>query len=158
MSSPQEDEDIGLGHPDSGPISSLIPTVAKAHRKLAGALLQDLGLAAGQQFVLMLLWRESPRTQADLTRLLLIEPPTMAKMLARLERSGFVERERSSSDRRVVLVSPTKAGRDLEDAVVAVWAELEERSTAALSPDEQIQLRELLGRVAASLTGTSGAR
>jgi len=143
--------------PDSGaddvvPISSLIPAVSKAHRKLAGALLHELGLAAGQQFVLMLLWEESPRTQADLTRLLLIEPPTMAKMLARLEKSGFVQRERSSTDRRVVLVSPTAAGRDLEDAVTAAWRELEERTTADLSPTEQAQLRELLTRVAATLT------
>jgi hypothetical protein len=43
---------------DSELISSLIPAVAKAHRKLAGSLLQELGLSAGQQFVLMLLWDE----------------------------------------------------------------------------------------------------
>ena len=153
MSSPHEE--IGLTRHTVGPISSLIPTVAKAHRKLAGSLLEDLGLAAGQEFVLMLLWKESPRTQADLTRLLLIEPPTMAKMLARLERSGFIERERSSTDRRVVLVSPTTAGRELEDAVTAAWATLEEHTSAGLSSDEQAQLRDLLARVAVTLTETT---
>lgn len=65
---------------------------------------------------------------------------------------AFVERERSSTDRRVVLVSPTKAGRVLEEAVTAAWASLEEHTTAGLSLDEQAQLRDLLARVAGTLT------
>ena len=143
------------GRRDVGPVSSLIPRVAKAHRKLAGALLQDLGLAAGQEFVLMLLWEASPRTQTDLTRLLMVEPPTSAKTLARLERNGFIERARSVSDRRVVLVSLTTAGRDLETPVTAAWARLEELTTAALSSSEQDQLRKLLTRVAGTLDESS---
>ncbi|MCI2957028.1 MarR family transcriptional regulator [Agromyces atrinae] len=137
---------------DNGSISSLIPAVAKAHRKLASALLADLGLAAGQQFVLMLLWKESPRSQTDITQQLMIEAPTAAKMLSRLEANGFITRERSTSDRRVVLVSPTESGRALEGPVTAVWERLEARTTVALSPAEQDQLRSLLERVAHSLT------
>ncbi|KZX19941.1 MarR family winged helix-turn-helix transcriptional regulator [Rathayibacter tanaceti] len=134
------------------PISTLIPTVAKAHRKLAGSLLHDLGLAPGQELALMLLWEESPRSQADLTRLLMVESPTTAKMLARLERAGVITRERSATDRRVVLVSLTAEGRSLEEPVTAVWRDLEQRTTADLTPAEQDQLRALLGRVAGTLT------
>lgn len=133
------------------PISTLIPAVAKAHRKLAGSLLQDLGLAAGQELVLMLLWGESPQAQADLTRQLMVEPPTAAKTLARLEKAGFVQRQRSEADGRVVLVSLTDAGRALEGPVTSVWKDLEERTTVSLSPAEQDQLRFLLARLAASL-------
>ncbi|PZF61910.1 MarR family transcriptional regulator [Curtobacterium sp. MCPF17_047] len=133
------------------PISSLIPAVAKSHRKLAGSLLQDLGLAAGQEFVLMLLWQVSPQSQADLTRQLMVEPPTSAKALARLENLGLVTRERSGSDRRVLLVSLTDAGRALEAPVMAVWATLEAVTTAGLDQAEQDQLRGLLARLDASL-------
>jgi DNA-binding MarR family transcriptional regulator len=146
------DEREDIGRSDVGPISSLIPSVAKAHRKLAGSLLQELGLAAGQEFVLMLLWEASPRTQTELTRLLGVEPPTVAKALARMERNGVIERTRSQDDGRVVLVSPTPSGRDLEGPVTAVWAQLEEQTTRALSPAERDQLRSLLTRVAATLT------
>ncbi|MFZ1410870.1 MAG: MarR family transcriptional regulator [Micropruina sp.] len=139
------------GGPDGELISSLIPAVSKAHRKLAGSLLAELGLAAGQQFVLMLLWDESPQAQADLTRQMMIEPPTTAKMLARLENAGFLARERSSIDRRVVLVSLTESGRALEGPVTAIWQRLEEQTTSALSPLEQDQLRVLLTRVAGSI-------
>lgn len=136
-----------------GPVSSLIPAVAKAHRKLAGKLLEELGLSAGQELLLMLLWEESPRAQADLTRLLMVEPPTTAKMLARLERSGFVTRERSATDGRAVLVWPTQAGRDLETPVTAAWTRLEELTTVSLTDAECNQLRELLSRVNETLAG-----
>jgi MarR family transcriptional regulator, organic hydroperoxide resistance regulator len=148
-------EPVGLGREL---ISSLIPTVAKAHRKLAGSLLQELGLAPGQQFVLMLLWNESPQAQADLTRQLMVEPPTTAKMLARLEAVGFISRERSASDRRVVLVSLTDAGRALQAPVTAIWQRLEELTTNSLTPEEQDQLRGLLARVADSISAASAAR
>ena len=145
-------EPLGL---DGEMISSLIPAVAKAHRKLAGTLLQELGLAAGQQFVLMLLWNESPQAQADLTRQLMVEPPTTAKMLARLERAGFIARERSGSDRRVVLVSLTESGRALQGPVTSIWQRLEELTTSSLTAAEQDQLRVLLARVAGSVATAS---
>lgn len=138
-------------------ISSLIPAVSKAHRKLAGSLLAELGIAAGQQFVLMLLWNQSPQTQADLTRQLMIEPPTTAKMLSRLESAGFIVRERSAADRRTVLVSLTEAGRALEVPVTSIWNRLEEQTTSGLSAAEQNQLRMLLARVAGSLAKAAGA-
>ncbi|MFG6444941.1 MarR family winged helix-turn-helix transcriptional regulator [Microbacterium sp. P07] len=144
--------DRALSEPGADPISSLIPAVAKAHRKLAGALLQDLGLAPGQELAMMLLWEESPRSQVDLTRLLMVEAPTTAKMLARLERSGMITRERSEVDRRVVLVSLTDAGRALEEPVTSVWRDLEARTTTDLTLSEQGQLRSLLTRVAETLT------
>jgi DNA-binding MarR family transcriptional regulator len=137
-------------------ISSLIPGVAKAHRRLAGSLLQDVGLAAGQEFVLMLLWEKSPQSQADLTRQLMVEPPTTAKALARLENLGLVTRERSPADRRVVLVSLTVAGRALQRPVELVWDRLEDSTTAALTEEEVVTLRQLLAKVGASLAAATG--
>lgn len=132
-------------------ISSLIPSVAKAHRKLAGSLLQRVGLAAGQEFVLMLLWEASPQSQSDLTRQLMVEPPTATKALSRLENLGLVSRARSAVDRRVIMVSLTDAGSALEGPVSSVWSELEELTTAALTEAECKQLRALLVRVSDSI-------
>lgn len=132
-------------------ISTLIPAVARAHRKLAGTLLRKVGLHAGQELLLMLLWESEPRTQSEITRHLAVEPPTTAKMLARLEQAELVTRERLASDRRNTLVSLTKAGRALESSVKAVWSELETHTVQALTPQEQDQLSALLGRVTRTL-------
>ena len=99
----------------------------------------------------MLLWDKEPRSQADLTRELAIEPPTTSKMLSRLERAGLIARNRSELDRRTVLVTLTEAGRALEGPVNAAWRTLEEDTVGALTPEDQDNLVILLGRVLESL-------
>src|SRR5436305_3946869 len=107
-------------------VSLWISAVARLHRQHAGALLHGLGLAAGQELLLMLLWEKEPRTQAELTREMAIEPPTTSKMISRMATAGLIARKRSELDRRTVLVSLTEAGRALEDPVNAAWRTLEQ--------------------------------
>src|SRR3954463_497845 len=133
-------------------ISLKISAVARVHRQHAGALLHGLGLSAGQELLLMLLWEKEPRTQAELTREMAIEPPTTSKMISRMAAAGLIVRNRSESDRRTVLVSLTEAGRALEGPVNAAWRTLEEDTVEALTPKQQDQLLVLLGRVLESLT------
>ncbi len=135
----------------SATISLWISAVARLHRQHAGALLHGIGLSAGQELLLMLLWEKEPRSQAELTRELAIEPPTTSKMLSRLEKAGVIARHRSESDRRTVLVTLTEAGRALEGPVNAAWRTLEQDTVAALTPAEQDTLLVLLGRVLESL-------
>jgi MarR family transcriptional regulator, organic hydroperoxide resistance regulator len=132
-------------------ISLWISAVARAHRQHAGALLHGVGLSAGQELLLMLLWDKEPRTQAELTREMAIEPPTTSKMLSRLERAGLIARKRSESDRRTVLVTLTDAGRALEEPVNAAWRTLEQDTVEALTPEEQDTLLVLLKRVLESV-------
>lgn len=132
-------------------ISLRISAVARVHRQHAGALLHGLGLSAGQELLLMLLWEKEPRTQAELTRAMAIEPPTTSKMISRMATAGLIVRNRSESDRRTVLVTLTEAGRALEDPVNAAWRTLEEDTVGALTPAEQDTLLVLLGRVLESL-------
>ncbi len=150
-----------MGADDTGPvaharersatISLWISAVARVHRQRAGALLHGIGLSAGQELLLMLLWDKEPRSQAELTRELAIEAPTTSKMLSRMEKAGVIARNRSESDRRTVLVTLTDAGRALEGPVNTAWRTLEEETVGALTPAEQDTLLVLLGRVLESL-------
>src|SRR4029450_11706687 len=129
----------------SATISLWISAVARVHRQHAGALLHGLGLSAGQELLLMLLWDKEPRSQAELTREMAIEPPTTSKMLSRMAKAGLIARKRSELDRRTVLVTLTEAGRALERPVNAAWRTFEEDTVAALTPEEQGNLLILLG-------------
>jgi hypothetical protein len=71
---------------------------------------------------------------------------------ARLEKNGFIGRQRSDSDRRVFLVSLTDSGRALEHPVTLIWDALEKLTTNALTPAEKDQLRFLPGKLVGSLT------
>ena len=132
-------------------VSLRISAVSRVHRQHAGALLHKLGLSAGQELLLMLLWEKEPRTQAELTREMAIEPPTTSKMISRMATAGLIVRNQSESDRRNVLVTLTEAGRALEGPVNAAWRTLEEDTVGALTPAEQDTLLDLLGRVLESL-------
>ncbi|WP_036438473.1 MarR family winged helix-turn-helix transcriptional regulator [Mycobacterium sp. URHB0044] len=148
---PQKTGPAGQDRARSATISLRISAVARLHRQHAGALLHGLGLSAGQELLLMLLWDKEPRTQAELTREMSIEAPTTSKMISRLERAGVIVRNRSEADRRTVLVTLTDAGRALEGPVNAAWRTLEEDTVGDLTAKEQDTLLDLLGRILESL-------
>lgn len=66
--------------------------------------------------------------------------PTMSKTISTLEERGWVERLRSSEDRRVVLVELTPAGRV---ALNAVHAQMLTRVAGVLEPLSAAQRQEL---------------
>lgn len=131
----------------AGPISSLIPALARVHRARAGALLRNLDLAPGQELLLMMLWQQEPRQQSEITREFAVEPPTTAKMLARMEKNGFIRRERSTADKRAVLVWLTPKGHSLRKPVEDVWAQLEAETVGGLTEEQRAVLGSLLQAV-----------
>jgi MarR family transcriptional regulator, organic hydroperoxide resistance regulator len=139
-----------------GAAGALIPAIARAHRAMGEKLLQGTGLRTGQELVIMLLGDSPGQSQAAITRWLGVEPPTTAKMLARLERAGFVQRVRSADDRRVMLVSLTEKGQSLHQRVGELWNELNGIPTTGFSTNDQLELERLLLRVLANLSPETG--
>lgn len=124
-------------------ISYRLVQVCRAHRKQAAKALERLGLYVGQEMLLMVLWERDGLTQSDFVEALSIEPPTVTKVLARMEKAGWVERRRDPTDARVSRVYLTDRGRALEGPVREVWADLEERTLAGCSPEERMLLRRI---------------
>jgi DNA-binding MarR family transcriptional regulator len=90
----------------------------------------------------------SPRELAEAER---VQPPTLTKIVAKLEERGLVQRTPHPTDGRQVILSATEPGR----AVVAEHRRLRDewlaKRLATLSPEE----RETLGR-AAEILGRLG--
>ena len=81
-----------------GDLNVKLMRVARAHRTMAASLLSQVGLHPGQEALLMELWDHDGRTQADLAESLGVEPPTVTKMLQRMENADLVDR-RPDADR-----------------------------------------------------------
>jgi DNA-binding MarR family transcriptional regulator len=90
----------------------------------------------------------TPRELADSER---VRPPTITRIVAKLEAAGLVQRTPHPTDGRQVILSPTEQGRSvLQQARKAREAWLARR-LAELSPDERATLREasrILERIA----------
>ena len=127
--------------------SQLLVQTCKLLRIRAHALLEEVGLYGGQQFVLMALWEKEGITHSELAEQLHVRPATVTNALKRMERAGFVERRQDTEDQRVSRVYLTDAGRNIRDAVEGVWHELEEQTFAGFSSEDGALLNQFLLRI-----------
>jgi DNA-binding MarR family transcriptional regulator len=125
----------------------------KAHRAALEPRLGALDLPYGAELLLAQLWREQPLAQGELAGRLNVKPPSVTKVLRRLERQGLVRRERDSDDARVSLVHLTARGAALERDVARAWREAERQTLSGLSRKEAASLRGLVIR---ALRGQGG--
>lgn len=130
----------------------LLVQVAKAHRNVAGMALADFGLYIGQEILLMYLWETEGLTPSELAELVVVEPPTLTKMLQRLEKAGILERRPDENDARSYKVYLTEAGRTLQEPITDIWNVLEKRILTDMTLEEQLLLRRLLLQVHRNLT------
>ncbi len=132
--------------------------VCRAHRGKVGQLLGEVGLHVGQEMVLIELWKEDGLRGGELAARLGVEPPTVTKMLRRLERCGHVGRRQDSEDARSFRVYLTEQGRSLEEPVVRCWETVEAKALAGMSAEERRTLHGLLSRVRTNLDPDLEAR
>jgi len=129
-------------------VSHALAQLCKTHRyQIDSALRSALGLRAGQEMVLLQLLADDGITQSQLVERLCVEPPTVTKMIRRMEEQGFVERSADTSDARVMRVFLTERGRTAQAAMEQCWLAVEDRATRGLSAEERATLRYLLLRV-----------
>ncbi|MCC8127755.1 MAG: MarR family transcriptional regulator [Clostridiales bacterium] len=102
------------------------------------------GKRRGQGRILRLLNKQGPLTQRELQSQLSIQSGSLSEILAKLEKSGFIIRERDPTDRRRLIISITPAG--LEDLREHRIARIRRQSTLydSLTPEEQDELIRLL--------------
>ena len=132
-------------------IGYLLAKVCRAHRASIGGLLAVVGLHVGQEMVLLELWKADGVKVGQLADRLDVEPPTVTRMLQRMESCGFVERRSDPTDARSFRVYLTEKGRALEKPVVHIWEEAEEKTLQGMSPEERLSLRRFLAQVRKNL-------
>ena len=132
-----------------GTVGFALAKTCKAHRGNVGGLLAAVGLHVGQDMVLIELWQSDGLRGGALAWRLGVEPPTVTKVLRRLESSGLVERRPDPSDARSFRVYLTEKGRDLEGPVTRLWERAQERTLAGLNAEERETLHRLLAKARA---------
>jgi DNA-binding MarR family transcriptional regulator len=77
--------------------------------------LKELGLTYTQYITFLVLWEKDGISVSEIGSRLMLDNGTLSPMLKKMEQAGYIERKRSSDDDRVVIVSLTKKGRDLQE-------------------------------------------
>jgi DNA-binding MarR family transcriptional regulator len=109
------------------------------------------GVSSGQWRFLRVLWQEDALTQRELSRRVGMREPTTVIALRGLEKSGFVERRPSTTDKRKIHVHLTDHARLLRGRLAPAVAEVNHIATQGLTPEEIATLKRLLTQVGQNL-------
>ena len=95
----------------------------------------------GPQFgLLMNLHRQGPLSPTELSDRMLVTRGNITGLIARLKKHGWVERRRSSTDRRILKIALSKAGLAKLESVIPIW---EETISNSFQPLQEKELKAL---------------
>ncbi|PWV59137.1 MarR family winged helix-turn-helix transcriptional regulator [Plasticicumulans acidivorans] len=127
--------------------------VHRLRSELFAALEAETGaydITAAQWVILMLLGHGHARTAAELARCLGSDTGSMTRMIDRLEDKGLIGRQRSASDRRVVLLALSASAEALLPQLPVAAVNVLRHFLRGFTVDEYAQLTQLLRRVLAN--------
>jgi len=92
-------------------------------------------------------------SQAELVRRMMIEPPTLVRLLDRMEDAGLIRRDGDPHDRRRRIVRLTDEAGPLWEKIAGTLKQVRRLAGRGLTSDEHDQLKRLLRKVHANLGG-----
>lgn len=125
----------------------LVNRVARTMAHQLADELRPAGVGIGQWAILMFLWARDGMSQAELSRVVAIEPPTMVRNIERMVRDGLVRRVPDARDRRVTRIHLTSRGRSLRDELVPKAVAVNARNLSRMTETEGRTLRRLLHKL-----------
>ncbi len=113
--------------------------------------LSGTGITLRQAQVLSCLELRGELAQNEIAAQLQIEPPTIARILDRMERDGWIKRLPSPQDRRKKIIRPTKKVASKWKLIMECGSRIEKQAAANLSQSQLNTLKELLRIVCKNL-------
>lgn len=138
--SPDKFEVLKLGNQLCFPLYACAKEIIRLYRKP----LEKIGLTYTQYIAMMVLWEFGAMTEKELGGKLYLDSGTLTPVLKKLEKAGFVKRQRLAKDERSLNISLTGKGNGLKEKAVNIPQVL--NGCMHLSYDEMLTLRALLNK------------
>lgn len=111
-------------------------------------LLNKLSITYPQYLVLLVLWEQDKIPVKKISKKLFLETNTLTPLLKRMQTNGWIERNRSNSDERVVCISLTLKGKKLQTKASNFPHQLMcEMAELNVSQNDVIQLKTILDKM-----------
>ena len=108
--------------------------------------LNEIGITYTQYLVLLVLWESENSNIKEIAKVLKLDSPTITPIVQKLEKMNLVKRQRSDKDERIVVVSLTKNGIDLETQVADIQNKV--ACKTHLNPKDFKELKNTLNQLA----------
>lgn len=119
-------------------------------RKVTGLytpFFKPLGITYTQYIVFLALWEKDDVSVSDLCARLYLDSGTLTPLLKKMEQDGYINRTRSASDERIVRITLTEKGREMEERAADIPMQV--GSCIPLDPEEAVTLYALLSKILA---------
>ncbi|MFW2161901.1 MarR family winged helix-turn-helix transcriptional regulator [Acinetobacter beijerinckii] len=113
-------------------------------------LLAPLKLTYPQYLVMLVLWEKDQVTVSEIGDRLFLESSTLTPILKKLESAQLIHRKRSKKDERLVIISLTEQGIDLQLQVIDIPHQIAQ--AASCSPKTLFELKNQLAELRHNLT------
>ncbi len=138
---PDKYECIRIGNQICFPLYACAKEIVRQYRKP----LEALNLTYTQYIVMMVLWEHGDMTEGELGRIVRLDSGTLAPLLKRLEKQGYINRVRPDDNERKLLISLTEEGDALKEKALNVPCEV--AGCLNMSDAELTQLKSLLDKL-----------
>lgn len=145
-----------LSHDPRGSITYWVISTAHALERVLNELLAPLDITFRQAEVLVYLAMEGTMSQSEMARRMGIVAPTLAGIVARMERSGWIIREACPHDRRKKLLRPTPRAEPVWSQILEQAALVRARAGRGVPPEELARLIQGLAVIQANLDDARG--
>ncbi|AHW60733.1 DNA-binding transcriptional regulator, MarR family [Draconibacterium orientale] len=123
------------------PVYALSREIVNVYRPI----LEEIDLTYPQYLVMMVLWENEPQKVHEIGNKLNLDNGTLTPLLKRLSAKGLISRKRNSKDERVVEISLTESGKQLQTKA----AEVPQKVVKAMgiTHEDLMQLKELVVKI-----------
>ena len=112
----------------------------------------DVEINSAQGRIMFALWQKDSVSINELAKKTQLKKSTLTSMLDRLERMGYIRRQRSKKDRRKILIKRTEKDRTMEKKYVEVSEEMTRLFYKGFSKSEIDHFEKDLERILNNLT------
>lgn len=134
-----------------GDLDRIVETILYLYtesRRVTKQVARSLGLTGPQVSALKILEAVGDLSLSELSGRMSAKNSTITGIVDRMERDGLVVRERSQTDRRVVLIRATPRGLEIAQSVPVTAMEVFTRALRSLPRDDRAQLNRILAVLA----------
>ena len=133
------------------PLYACAKEVVRQYRKP----LEALNLTYTQYLVMMVLWEHGGMTEGELGKKVHLDSGTLAPLLKRLDKAGYIRRIRPENNENKLFLSLTEQGEALREQAIRVPDTMQ--GCIPLPEEELLLLKQLLTRALAGMDGKQKA-
>jgi DNA-binding MarR family transcriptional regulator len=122
-----------------------IYSASHAFTKFYKPLLAKLEVTYPQYLVLLFLWQTPEARVTDICSAMGLDTGTLSPLLKRLEKTGYIRRERSTEDERQVVIRLTPSGQSKRPIAESILMEI--GKAAGCDLEELVTMRDSLKRL-----------